>query len=188
MVILGNGVDTSLGERLRARIERDGPIGFHDWMQLALYDEREGYYRRSDRLRCGRLGDYRTAPESSPLLAATLARYFAKLFSELDSPPLWTIFEAGAGAGEFARGALTALQSGDPQAFAATSYVIDEVSADAAAQSAERLSEFRDRVTFRSLAEAAKTASAGIVFSNELIDAFPVRRVIARGGKLRELW
>src|SRR5712692_9450289 len=172
MPISGRELTPSLAERLRARIERDGPISFRDWMQLALYDEREGYYCRSDRLRWGRLGDYRTAPESSPLFAATLARYFAKLYSELGSPPLWTIFEAGAGAGEFARGALTALQSGDPQAFAATSYVIDEVSADAAAQSAERLSEFRDRVTFRSLAEAAKTASAGIVFSNELIDAF----------------
>jgi SAM-dependent MidA family methyltransferase len=187
MLISSNDVNKSLGERLRARIERDGPISFRDWMQLALYDEREGYYCRSDRLRWGRLGDYRTAPESSPLFAATFARYFAKLYSELDSPSSWTIFEAGAGAGEFARGALTALQSGDPQAFAATSYVIDEASADARAQSAQRLSDFSDRVAFRSLAEAAKPASAAVVFSNELIDAFPVHRVTLRGGKLREL-
>ncbi len=187
MVILSNDVDTSLGERLRARIERDGPIGFHDWMQLALYDEREGYYHRSDRLRWGRAGDYRTAPESSPLFAATLARYFAKLFLDLGSPASWTIFEAGAGAGEFARGVLAALRSGHLQAFAALSYVIDEVSADARARSAERLSEFGDQVAFCSFAEIAQPAGAGIVFSNELIDAFPVHRVTVRGGKLREL-
>jgi SAM-dependent MidA family methyltransferase len=178
---------SSLAERLRARVERDGPISFRDWMQSALYDEREGYYCRPDWVRWGRFGDYRTAPESSPLFGATFARYFAKLFAELSSPPAWTIFEAGAGGGEFARGVLTALQSGYPQAFAATSYVIDEVSTDARAQSAECLSEFGDRLTFRSLAEVAAPAGAGIVFSNELIDAFPVHLVTMRGGKLREL-
>ncbi len=156
-------------------------------MQAALYDEREGYYCRLDRIPQGRAGDYRTAPESSPLFAATFARYFARLFSELGSPLAWTIFEAGAGAGEFARGVLAALQSGYPQAFAATSYLIDDVSADARAQSTERLSEFRDRVALSSLAKVAQPASAGIVFSNELIDAFPVHRVTLRGGKLREL-
>jgi SAM-dependent MidA family methyltransferase len=187
MVILSSDINTSLSERLRARIKRDGPISFRDWMQAALYDEREGYYCRSDRRRWGRIGDYRTAPESSPLFAATFARYFGKLFSELGSPPSWTIFEAGAGAGEFARGVLTALQSSDPQAFAATSYVIDEVSADARARSAARVSDFGDRVTFRSLAEVAERAVVGTVFSNELIDAFPVHRVTVRGGKLREL-
>ena len=39
---------TPLAERLRVRIEREGPISFHDWMQAALFDEREGYYCRDD--------------------------------------------------------------------------------------------------------------------------------------------
>jgi SAM-dependent MidA family methyltransferase len=191
MVILSDDINTRLGERLRACIERDGPISFRDWMQLALYDERDGYYCRSDRPRWGRAGDYRTAPESSPLFAATLAWYFSKLFAELffemGSPPSWTIFEAGAGGGEFAYGVLKSLRANYPEVFAATSYVIDEVSADARAQSAERLSEFHDRVAFHSLAEAANPAVVGVVFSNELIDAFPIHRVIMRNGKLREL-
>jgi SAM-dependent MidA family methyltransferase len=191
MVIRSSDINASLGERLRARIKRDGPISFRDWMQAALYDEREGYYCRSDRPRWGREGDYRTAPESSPLFAATFAWYFSKLFAELffemGSPPSWTIFEAGAGGSEFAHGVLKSLQTHYPEVFSATSYVIDEVSADARAKSAERVSEFGDRVTFRSLAEVAEPAVVGIVFSNELIDAFPVHRLTMRDGTLREL-
>src|ERR1700730_2475685 len=119
-------------ERLRARIKQAGPISFREWMQAALYDDQEGYYYRPGRVRQGRAGDYRTAPESSPLFAATFARYFSKLFAdlffELGSPPTWTIFEAGAGGGEVAYGLLNSLRANYPEVFSATSYVIDDVS------------------------------------------------------------
>src|ERR1700704_2705167 len=136
----------SLTRRLRARIERDGPISFCDWMQTALYDERAGYYCRVGRARQGRAGDYRTAPESSPLFAATFARYFSRLFSELGEPPSLTIFEVGAGSGEFAHGVLVTLQAHHPRVFAATKYVIDEVSAAARLRITARLSDSADRV------------------------------------------
>jgi SAM-dependent MidA family methyltransferase len=191
---------TSLGERLRERIKREGPMTFRDWMQAALYDEREGYYCRRDRIRQGRAGDYRTAPETSPLFAATFARYFATLFNELGSPSRFTIVEVGAGSGEFAGGVLTALQTNHPDIFAGLDYLIDEVSAGSRELIAARLFEFSDRVIVRSptvregklldLALPDGRASdtiTGIIFSNELIDAFPVHRVTMRDGVLREL-
>jgi len=188
----GREVTPSLAERLRARIERDGPISFHDWMQAALYDEREGYYCRLDRIPQGRAGDYRTAPETSPLFAATFAWYFSKLFAELffemGSPPAWTIFEAGAGGGKFAHGVLKNLQAHYPEVFSATSYVIDEVSPATRRRAAARLSEFAQRLTFRRFDEINNPATVGVVFSNELIDAFPVHRVIMRNGRLREFY
>ena len=106
-----------LAEALRDRIRRAGPITFRDWMDAALYDEREGYYCRGDRERWGREGDYRTSPERSPLFAATLARYFAKLHEELGSPAQWTIVEAAAGAGQFAEELLGTLQGQFPKVF-----------------------------------------------------------------------
>ena len=180
-------LNLSLVERLTARIRREGPISFRDWMQTALYDERDGYYCRPGRVRQGRTGDYRTAPETSPLFARTLAQYFSKLFIELGSPSSLTIFEAGAGTGVFAHGVLTTLQSCYPNVFSATRYVVDEISADARAQSASRLSEFADRVTFQQFCEFENAPDAGILFSNELIDALPVHRVTMRDGKMREL-
>ena len=177
----------SLAERLRARIRREGTVSFYEWMKAALYDERDGYYCRSDRVRQGRAGDYRTAPETSPLFAATFANYFSRLFRELNRPPAWTIFEAGAGSGDFAHGILSRLRDDAPEVFAASRYVIDEVSPAACRRAAERLSGFADRVSFRPFNET-ETAETGIVFSNELIDALPVHRVIMRAGDLRQFY
>jgi SAM-dependent MidA family methyltransferase len=179
---------TTLRDRLRERIKHDGPMSFHDWMQAALYDEHEGYYLRPDRTRQGKAGDYRTAPETSPLFAATFASYFSKLYTDLKWPARLTIFEPGAGSGHFAYGILENLRRDFPEIFAVTNYVIDEISAGARQGAAERLTEFSDRVTFRRLGEIETTSGAGIVFTNELIDAFPVHRVILRGGVLRELY
>ena len=99
-------------------------------MKAALYEEREGNYCRRDIVRRGRLGDYRTAPERTPLFAITLARYFTKLFCELGSPASWTIIEVGAGFGEFAADVLRTLKSRYPAVFAATHYLIDEYTDD----------------------------------------------------------
>ena len=178
---------TSLADRLRARIRREGPISFRDWMQMALYDERDGYYCRHGRTPRGRPGDYRTAPERSPLFAATFARYFAKLFAELGSPSSWNIIEVGAGFGEFAVGVLGNLKSSHPKVFAATHYLIDEISADAREQAARNLAGFEDVFAFCRLAEIIETFPAAIVFSNELIDALSVHRITRRDGKLQIL-
>ena len=189
-----NGLDAEvsgtqpLAERLRACVQRAGAISFRDWMEAALYDEREGYYFRRDLKRWGRAGDYRTAPERSPLFSATFASYFAKLYEELGAPLDWTIFEAGAGAGHFTYGVLQTLRHDHPHVFAATHYLIDELSADARLRARERLSEFADRLEFRRLAETGLAVNEGIVFANELLDAFPVHRVKMHGGKLYELF
>ncbi len=198
--ILSDAPKNKLAERLRERIKRHGPISFRDWMQAALYDEREGYYCRRDRMRQGRAGDYRTAPETSPLFAATFARYFAKLFVELGSPARFTIVECGAGSGQFAHDVLKSLRSQHPEVFNATSYLIDELAATSRAQIAARLVEFSDRVIVRSPTvregqlpnpalsdDQASDPITGIIFSNELVDAFPVHRVIGREGTLKEL-
>ena len=176
----------SLAERLRERIRGEGAISFRDWMEAALYDPDGGYYCRADLTRWGRAGDYRTSPERSPLFAATFARYFAALHAQLGSPTLWTIHEAGAGPGLFARGVLETLERDHPQVFRATRYLIDELSPDSRARAEHNLSQFAAHVEFARLADDGPPSGVGIVFSNELIDAFPVHRVVMRGGRLRE--
>ncbi|HJU93968.1 MAG TPA: SAM-dependent methyltransferase, partial [Pyrinomonadaceae bacterium] len=140
----------SLAERLREVIRREGPVTFHDWMKAALYDPAGGYYQRSDLERWGREGDYRTSPERSELFAATFAHYFAKLYDELQRPAEWSIVECGAGDGRFAVGVLRTLADRFPQVFAATRYVVYELSADALRRARERLNEFGTRVEFYS--------------------------------------
>jgi SAM-dependent MidA family methyltransferase len=130
-------------------------------MKAALYDPAGGYYKRSDLKRWGREGDYRTSPERSELFAATFARYFARLYDELQRPSQWTIVETGPGAGDFAAGAQRALRDHSPR------YVSVETS--------EEL-------------EKLPPLKAGIVFSNELLDAFPVHRLIQAEDGLSEFY
>lgn len=157
-------------------------------MSAALYDEREGYYCRPDRIRQGRAGDYRTAPEISPLFGGAFAHYLMKSHFDLGAPKQWTIVDVGGGRGDFARDVLSSLKQNFPDIFAATRYVIDDVSIDAQSQTLTKIAEFKDRVEFRSLNEITDALPAAIIFSNELLDAFPVHRVIGRLGTLRELY
>lgn len=178
--------ETSLAARLRARIGEAGPLTFRDWMSAALYDEREGYYQRPGVERWGRAGDYRTAPERGTLFAATFARYFTRLFEELNRPHVFHLLEAGGGAGRFAYGLLKTLQRDAPHVYESVRYVFDETSADSQRRAAELLALFAERLEFRRLSEIVEKLDCAVVFSNELFDAFPVHRVKMRGGRLLE--
>ena len=169
----------SLAERLKESIRRPGASSFRNWMKAALYDPEGGYYQRADRRRWGREGDYRTSPERSELFAATFACYFVKLAEEL------TIVEFGAGDGSFAAGVLRTLRDQFPSRFAETRYVVCELSAGARTRAQERLSEFAERVQFCSDWNKI-SAPRGIYFSNELLDAFPVHRVVMDEGRFSE--
>jgi SAM-dependent MidA family methyltransferase len=172
---------------LSARIRRDGPITFRDWMEAALYHPTEGYYCKRDRQRWGREGDYRTSPERSDLFAATFARYFVTLYEKLNSPSDWTIVEMGAGDGGFARGVMQTLQNSFSHVFAATQYVIDETSNDSREHARKQVASFGNQVQFEILSRLDRIGS-GIVFSNELLDAFPVHRVTKKKGRLLEFY
>lgn len=177
---------TNLADCLRELIRREGPITFRDWMRAALYDPAHGYYCRR-RVRQGRAGDYRTAPETSPLFGAVFAHYFMKSYFDFGAPDDLTIVEVGAGTGHFARDVLTTLRSEFPRVFNAMRYIIDEISDDARSRALNKLAEFKDRIQFQALAEIESAFSHAIVFSNELLDAFPVNCVVGRNGTLREL-
>ncbi len=178
----------SLANQLRARIQRDGPIAFRDWMEAALYDDCEGYYSRGDRTRWGRVGDYRTSPERSPLFGATFARYFVKLYEEMGAPSELKIIEVGAGGGHFAKAVLKTLARQFPKLFEITKYLIDERSPLLRNHLRETLKDLKDRVDFMSLNNVNEPMASAIICSNELIDAMPVHRVITRQGKLLEFY
>jgi SAM-dependent MidA family methyltransferase len=177
-----------LSVRLRERIRETGPLTFRAWMDAALYDEREGYYQRRGAERWGRAGDYRTAPERSALFAATFARHFTRLYEELGRPRVFRLLEAGGGAGRFAHGVLRTLRRDAPHVYEHLRYIFDEAGADSRQRAAELLAPFAERVEFRRVSEVNDKLEHVVVFSNELLDAFPVHRLTVRGGRLREMF
>ena len=106
--------------------------------------------------------------------------------SNLAGRRTWTILEAGAGEGHFAAGLLHTLKELFPDVFKATSYVIDEISPTSVAAMRDRLQLFSDRIQFRKLDEV--DINTGVVFSNELLDAFPVHRLMLQAGEFREFY
>ena len=88
---------TPAGELLRSEIERDGPISFERFMQVALYHPQHGYYRRT-RDPFGRHGDFFTAAQLQPVFGQLIR---AVLEAHTDRRVL---VDVGAGRGEMAAG------------------------------------------------------------------------------------
>lgn len=65
-------MSTPLGRRLAEQIRAEGPIAFSAYMNAALYDPEEGYYADPE-FTTGQAGDFATAPDTGPLVGATLA-------------------------------------------------------------------------------------------------------------------
>ena len=173
-----------LTEILRARIATTGPIPFRDFMDAALYHPEHGYYT-SGRASIGRGGDFFTSVSTGPLFGALLARQFAEMWMRLGEPAEFTIVEHGAHRGDCARDVLTALRAQSPSCFATTRCDIIEPSDFMRAAQNETLIEFADRVRwFPDL--ATLPPFAGVHFSNELPDAFPVHAVVWDGAAWRE--
>lgn len=171
-----------LEEILRARIARDGPIPFRDFMDAALYHPEHGYYT-SGRAGIGRGGDFFTSVSVGPLFGTLLARQFAEIWERLGEPREFTIVEQGAHRGDFARDVLTALRANAPACFAATRYHLIEPSTALRAAQGATLGGFTVH-WFPTL--DALPAFTGVHFSNELLDAFPIHAVAWDGTVWRE--
>ena len=169
-----SAVPHPLTELLRNEVAHRGPISFREFMAQALYHPQYGYYG-SGRARIGRRGDFFTNVSVGSLFGTLLARQFVEMWQRLEAPAEFTIVEQGGHYGEFAADALNALREFAPACFAATTYRLVEPLAALRARQQETLAAFRvDWV--ESLAELPPFV--GVHFSNELLDAFPVHRVV----------
>jgi len=174
---------TSLIDLLREEIGLRGPIPFRDFMEAALYHPEFGYYG-SGRARIGRDGDFFTNVSVGALFGRLLARQFAEMWERLGRPAGFTIVEQGANRGDFARDALGGLQEFAPECFAATSYWIVEPVPALRTQQAATLAA-REKVRWAASLEELPRFT-GVHFSNELIDALPVHRIVHSGGFWKE--
>jgi SAM-dependent MidA family methyltransferase len=97
---------TPAGEVLAEEIERDGPIAFRRFMEVALYHPQHGYYRRTRLGRrggpFGRAGDFFTAEQIQPVFGILMAARVRQLYRALGEPADFTVVELGAGRCEMA--------------------------------------------------------------------------------------
>lgn len=170
----------SLAEIIRFEAARSGPLPFARFMELALYHPEFGYYE-TQKHSPGRRGDFYTSVSTGELFGQLLACQFAEWLDQLKSlnpqPSTLNLMEAGAHDGKLAGDILTWFQSRRPKLFDQIEYVIIEPSARRQEWQRATLKEFVPRVSWlQRFNEPAIRQFNGVIFSNELLDAFPLRR------------
>lgn len=167
-----------LVDLIRAEIRNEGAISFARFMELCLYCPVHGYYERKEDT-VGRRGDFYTSVSVGPLFGEMLALQFADWLAELDSEskPL-ELVEAGAHDGRLALDILKWLQRQRPQLFNRLRYVIIEPSSQRQQWQRETLKDFLLQLCWQeSVHSVPQTRFSGVIFCNELLDAFPVHRI-----------
>jgi SAM-dependent MidA family methyltransferase len=175
----------SIAEIIRSETARCGVLPFARFMELALYHPGLGYYE-TQKHSPGRRGDFYTSVSTGELFGQLLAFQFASWLEEIKTfnpqPSTLNLIEAGAHDGQLAKDILAWLQSSRPELFGQIEYWIIEPSPRRQEWQTEMLQAFAPRVRwfsdFRAMVgrDSVEPKVHGIIFSNELLDAFPVHR------------
>jgi SAM-dependent MidA family methyltransferase len=175
-------LNTALAELIRQTIRARGPQSFAWFMHQALYHPEHGYYS-SGRCAIGRKGDYFTNVSVGPLFGQLLGAQFVEIWERLGKTNNFVIVEQGAHDGQFARDVLESLQKRASGFFAALRYRIVEPFPVLQERQAQTLEPFRDRIEWCDSLQPF----VGVHFSNELLDAMPVRLISGGVEKLVDL-
>jgi len=162
-----------LRELLIARIRREGPLPFDEFMRVALYDPDAGYFATGP-LRSAKEGDFLTSPEVSPLFGETIARAVAAEARRIGTDTV-DVLEVGAGSGSLLRPLLGALDvPARPRAV--------EVSAAAR----ERLAALIPEAAVLASLDDVERPLRGVIVANEVADNLPAVLAVRRGKGWRE--
>ena len=183
---------SSVADIIRHEIHKSGALSFARFMELALHCPDCGYYETKKDI--GRRGDFYTSVSAGELFGQLLAcRFSTWLETEVRSQESKVrIVEAGAHDGRLAGDILNWLRLNRPGLFRQIEYVIIEPSVPRREWQKETLTAFKDKISwFARVSDLSHPQPAisdqqfAVIFSNELLDSFPVHRFgwDARGGK-----
>jgi SAM-dependent MidA family methyltransferase len=153
-------------------VSRRGKVSFAEFMDLALYHPRAGYYTRgrTGAGPAGSSGDFLTAPTASPIFARTVAALVRQFAAVLGEPV--TFVELGAGEGALLAAVLENLgEAGREVLRRVLAVEVSDWARKRIARSCRRA-----EVVAR-LSEASWPAGPVLLFASELYDALPVHRV-----------
>jgi SAM-dependent MidA family methyltransferase len=169
-----------IAEWLSQKINRDGPISFHDFMEQALYHPELGYYNNAKE-KIGEQGDFYTSPHYTSIFGHLIARQLQEMWQWLGKGG-FTIVEFGAGYGLMCQDILNGLKP-YRECYDQVSYCIIEKSSFMRNKQADLL---KEKVSwFNDLREIPPIR--GCILANEVIDNFAVSRVIQEAGQLLEI-
>lgn len=160
-----------LSEIIIQRIKKEGPISFHDFMEMSLYYPELGYYT-STKDKIGQNGDFYTSSNLTAAFGAMIARQIEEMWNLLDQNP-FTIVEYGAGTGALCHDILDYLKNND-KLYEKLNYCIIEKSLPMREKEKTHLNE---KVSWYDTIQEIPEIT-GCILSNELVDNFSVHQVI----------
>lgn len=180
-----------LRDRLNTALHK--AMTFAEFMETVLYHPEFGYYSAGN-VGIGKDGDFFTAASLGPDFGELLAEQFIELYTQLRSDTnqykAFQLVEIGAGKGELAKDILTHLKLNYSDQLPHIDYIIVEKSPALIQQQQATLARLTKHanITWKNWEAIAPDSIQGCVFSNELIDAFPVHRVTVQDGQLKEIY
>lgn len=172
-------------EEIRRRIAERGAIPFVEFMEIALFWPRGGYYGSPERV--GPQGDYYTSPAAHPVFGALLSLQLFQMWELLGRPAPFYVVELGAGGGVLARDILEHARSLPAGLSRALRYLCVDRVPGWGVEGALRYGS--DLYVGRLAAvDLPFKGLVACVLSNELVDSFPVHRLEVRDGELCEVY
>jgi SAM-dependent MidA family methyltransferase len=181
--------DNQLQDILTERIFSRGRITFADFMAACLYEPGLGYYTSPGR-KVGAEGDFYTSITVHAAFGRVIAREIAQMWHCMGTPAEFTLVECGAGNGRLACDIMDYLAEREAKFYGSLTLVLVEKEPSLEAAQREMLAAHVDRMTWlppERFASGDFTFS-GCLYSNELIDALPVHRVMMASDGLREIY
>ncbi|MFD0869861.1 Uncharacterized ACR, COG1565 [Chlamydia abortus] len=172
---------------IRRRLEAspEKAATFRDFMEWCLYQPDYGYYM-SEKSKVGRDGDYYTSAAIGGVMGIMVARLMLKLSESWRGGRIVWV-EWGGGTGQLAKQILDEVRSSDPEIYERLTYFVIEKSPFHLQRQRETLLDHQQAVCFIDEELWEKEGSRRtVIFSNELLDAFPVHRVQWSEGRLKE--
>lgn len=176
----------SLSKIVRNRIREEGPISFHDFMEMALYYPELGYYTSTSE-KFGQHGDYFTAPFFTNVYGSVIAKQVEEMW-HLTGRKEFSIVEYGAGAGSLCHDILESLKQ-NKAFYKRLKYYIIEKSESLRQEQMIFLAgdKFGEKIKWiNDIKESAPLT--GCVLANEVLDNFAVHKVVMKENELREVF
>ncbi len=161
----------SLKQRLIEQIALEGPISVADYMNLCLFDVRDGYYATRPAL--GADGDFITAPMISQMFGEMIGVWIAQTWQAMGAPAAFRLVEIGGGDGTLMSDIVRVVDRVEGLA-AAAEIVMVEPSAPLRVLQQVRITEARLVTRLADLADDKPV----IIIANELLDCLPARQFV----------
>ena len=181
---------SDLSSIIKNIISEKGKITFRDFMELALYHPRYGYYM-SPHKKIGKEGDFYTSPDVHKVFGTVIMKQLREMSALLSSDSKIHLVEAGAGKGSMCCQILDAAREREPELYQNIQYDIVEKSDALAKIQKESVNESKHdgKVSWhKDMTSLLEKVDNAVVITNELIDAFPVHRIIFDGDKWDEIY